>query len=80
MQITLRGSAISLAPTAMDDREDVRLPALPSARELRRARLVRHLSRRQLGFLALHLAMGDHQRGAPDGDAVEFRLDRALRP
>ena len=58
MQITLRGSAISLAPTAMDDREDVRLPALPSARELRRARLVRHLSRRQLGFLALHLAMG----------------------
>ena len=58
MQITLRGSAISLAPTAMDDREDVRLPALPSARELRRARLVRHLSRRQLGFLALHPAMG----------------------
>ena len=58
MQITLRGSAISLAPTVMGDREDVRLPALPSARELRRARLVRHLSRRQLGFLALHLAMG----------------------
>ena len=58
MQITLRGSALSLASTAMDDRENVRLPALPSARELRRARLIRHLSRRQLGFLALHVALG----------------------
>jgi hypothetical protein len=58
MQITLRGSALSLTSTAMDDRENVRLPALPSARELRRARLIRHLSRRQLGFLALHVALG----------------------
>ncbi|MCZ8114001.1 hypothetical protein [Silanimonas sp.] len=58
MQITLRGSALSLASTAMDDRENVRLPALPSARELRRARLIRHLSRRQLGFLALHVTLG----------------------
>jgi hypothetical protein len=58
MQITLRGSALSLTSTAMDDRENVRLPALPSARELRRARLIRHLSRRQLGFLALHMALG----------------------
>jgi hypothetical protein len=58
MQITLRGSALSLTSTAMDDRENVRLPALPSARELRRARLIRYLSRRQLGFLALHVALG----------------------
>ena len=58
MQITLRGSALSLTSTAMDARETVRLPALPSARELRRARLIRHLSRRQLGFLALHVALG----------------------
>jgi len=58
MQITLRGSALSLASTAVDDRDDLRLPALPSARELRRARLIRHLSRRRLGFLALHVALG----------------------
>jgi hypothetical protein len=58
MQITLRGSALSLAPVASDERDDLRLPALPSARELRRARLVRHLARRHLGYLALHMALG----------------------
>ena len=58
MQITLRGNALPLSPTAMDDRDDLRLPSLPSARELRRARLVRHLSRRRLGYLALHVGLG----------------------
>ena len=58
MQITLRGNALSFPATAMDDRDEFRLPALPSERELRRARLLRHLARRRLGFLALHLALG----------------------
>lgn len=58
MHITLRGTALSLTSTAMDERDDVRLPTLPSARELRRARLIRHLSRRHLGYLALHIALG----------------------
>ena len=58
MHITLRGTALSLASTAMDERDELRLPTLPSARELRRARLIRHLSRRHLGYLALHIALG----------------------
>lgn len=58
MHITLRGTALSLASTAMDERDELRVPTLPSARELRRARLIRHLSRRHLGYLALHIALG----------------------
>lgn len=58
MQISLRGTALSLTSTALDERDELRLPAAPSARELRRARLVRHLSRRHLGYLAIHIGLG----------------------
>ncbi|MGL6290749.1 MAG: hypothetical protein ACRC2H_08700 [Silanimonas sp.] len=58
MQITLRGNALPFSSPAMDDRDELRIPAVPTARELRRARLLRHLARRRLGFLALHLSLG----------------------
>ncbi len=32
--------------------------AEPTARDLRRARLVAHMSRRRLSYLALHIALG----------------------
>lgn len=58
MHITLRGSALPLAVTSTDDREPFHLPTLPSARELRRARLIRHLARRRFGFFVLHAVLG----------------------
>jgi hypothetical protein len=58
MQITLRSNALSLPSTAMDDRDELRIPALPTARELRRARLLRRIAQSRLKFLALHLALG----------------------
>ncbi len=58
MLSALRRGPIPLLSPAMLDRDEVRLPAPPSEREVRRARLIRHLARRQLGFLALHVALG----------------------
>jgi hypothetical protein len=58
MQITLRGNALPFPAPAMDDRDDLRIPAPPTARQLRRARLLRRHARRRLQFLVLHLALG----------------------
>ena len=43
---------------ATEDREADCLPTLPSARELRRARLVGYLARRRMHYQLLHIALG----------------------
>lgn len=58
MQASLNARAFRFPSTAMDDLDELRIPQQPTARELRRARLLRYLARRRLSFLALHLGLG----------------------
>jgi hypothetical protein len=54
----IRIAGLSPMPQTFNDEGLSQYVAEPTARDMRRARLVAHLSRRRFSYLALHLALG----------------------
>ena len=54
----MRIAALSPMPQAFNDEGLSQCVAEPTARDMRRARLVAHLARRRFSYLALHITLG----------------------